>query len=99
MGWEETAGQIPPVDQAATNAIEAGTRIANKLIDEGASLLAAGDMGIANTTSAAAIVAAITGADPNLIVGRGTGVDDVGLVRKREVIREALALHRPDPAD
>src|SRR5204863_2769648 len=85
--------------QQAATAVEAGMRIADDLISDGAGLLAAGDMGIANTTSAAAIVAAITGADSSTIVGRGTGVDDEGLARKREVIQQALALHHPDPAD
>ncbi|HEY3116208.1 MAG TPA: nicotinate-nucleotide--dimethylbenzimidazole phosphoribosyltransferase [Chloroflexota bacterium] len=85
--------------QQAATAVEAGIRIADDLISDGAGLLAAGDMGIANTTSAAAIIAAITGADSDTIVGRGTGVDDAGLVRKREVIQQALALHRLDPGD
>ncbi len=85
--------------QQAATAVEAGARIADQAIDEGAGLLAAGDMGIGNTTSAAAIVAAVTGADPSAIVGRGTGVDDEGVARKRDVIRQALALHQPDPED
>lgn len=85
--------------QQAAAAVEAGVRIAEQAIDAGAGLLAAGDMGIGNTTSAAAIVAAVTGANPDVIVGPGTGVDDAGMARKREVIRRALALHQPDPRD
>jgi nicotinate-nucleotide--dimethylbenzimidazole phosphoribosyltransferase len=48
-------------------------------------------MGIANTTAAACLICALTGAAPEQVVGRGTGVDDRGLTRKREVVSAALA--------
>jgi nicotinate-nucleotide--dimethylbenzimidazole phosphoribosyltransferase len=48
-------------------------------------------MGIANSTAAACLICAITGATPESVVGRGTGVDDAGLVRKVDVVRIALA--------
>jgi nicotinate-nucleotide--dimethylbenzimidazole phosphoribosyltransferase len=54
-------------------------------------LLALGDMGIANTTSAAAIVAALTGAPAAEVVGRGTGIDDERLDRKRAIVADAVA--------
>ncbi|MDB5071042.1 MAG: Nicotinate-nucleotide--dimethylbenzimidazole phosphoribosyltransferase [Candidatus Eremiobacteraeota bacterium] len=54
-------------------------------------VLALGDMGIANTTSAAAIVAAFTGAPAETVVGRGTGIDDARLARKIAVVKRALA--------
>jgi nicotinate-nucleotide--dimethylbenzimidazole phosphoribosyltransferase len=53
-------------------------------------VIALGDMGIGNTTSAAALVAALTGADPASVTGRGTGVDDARLARKREVVARAV---------
>jgi len=53
-------------------------------------LLLAGDMGIANTTAAACLICAFTNAQPEQVVGRGTGVDDVGLARKRDVVTAAL---------
>ncbi|MFZ5565362.1 MAG: nicotinate-nucleotide--dimethylbenzimidazole phosphoribosyltransferase, partial [Thermodesulfobacteriota bacterium] len=56
-----------------------------------------GEMGIGNTTSAAAIICAITGLSPAEATGRGTGVDDAGLKRKVAVIEQALKLHAPDP--
>jgi len=62
-------------------------------------LLGAGEMGIGNTTAAAALLAAFTGADPADCAGRGTGIDDAGLARKADVIRRALSLHGPDPKD
>lgn len=83
----------------ASAALEGGIDIAERAAAAGAGLLATGDMGIANTTAAAAIVAATTGVDPDLVVGRGTGIDDATLARKRLVVREALALHKPGPAD
>ena len=61
--------------------------------------LITGDMGIANTTPAAALICAFTGADPAVATGRGTGIDDATLARKTEVVRRALARHTPDPAD
>ncbi|HEY0396178.1 MAG TPA: nicotinate-nucleotide--dimethylbenzimidazole phosphoribosyltransferase [Candidatus Elarobacter sp.] len=53
-------------------------------------VIALGDMGIANTTAAAAIVAAFTGRDAAAVVGRGTGIDDVRLARKIAVVDGAL---------
>ena len=55
-----------------------------------ADLLVLGEMGIGNTTAAAAVVAAISGGDTTPWVGRGTGVDDEGLVRKRDAVRMAV---------
>jgi nicotinate-nucleotide--dimethylbenzimidazole phosphoribosyltransferase len=64
-----------------------------------AETLGAGEMGIGNTTSAAALFSAFSDLDPSETAGRGTGLDDAGLARKVEVIRRALALHQPDPQD
>ena len=73
--------------QAAT---EAGRRIADEEVDAGADLLIAGDMGIGNTTAATALIAALTGAEPVSVVGRGTGIDDAGWSRKVAAVRDAL---------
>ncbi|MDG4815009.1 nicotinate-nucleotide--dimethylbenzimidazole phosphoribosyltransferase [Micromonospora sp. WMMD956] len=83
----------------ALAAVETGIRIARELIDAGAGILLTGDMGIGNTTPAAALVAAFTGVDPAEATGRGTGVDDPTYARKIGVVRAALARHAPDPAD
>jgi nicotinate-nucleotide--dimethylbenzimidazole phosphoribosyltransferase len=80
-------------------AVEVGISVAGDLIAAGASVLLTGDMGIANTTPAAALIAAFTGAEPAVVTGRGTGIDDVMLAHKTQVIEAALALHRPDPTD
>ncbi|MEJ6398315.1 nicotinate-nucleotide--dimethylbenzimidazole phosphoribosyltransferase [Yoonia sp. 208BN28-4] len=62
-------------------------------VDADADLLVTGEMGIGNTTSAAAVAAAVLGGDAAKWTGRGTGVDDAGLVRKTEVVAKGLALH------
>ena len=80
-------------------ALGVGVRLAAEAADEGVALLGAGEMGIGNTTAAAAVVAALTGAAPELVVGRGTGVDDAGLARKIEVVRAALDRHAIDRED
>ena len=85
-------------EQAAA-AIEAGAALAVEAIDAGADLLGTGEMGIGNTTTASAITAAVTGADPEMVTGRGTGVDEDGWRRKVAVVRRALEVNRPDPRD
>ncbi len=80
-------------DQAQA-AIEAGIQTVNEAIGDGATIVGIGEMGIANSTSAAALLCAIIGADAALIAGRGTGLDEAGLLRKVEVIRAALERHR-----
>jgi nicotinate-nucleotide--dimethylbenzimidazole phosphoribosyltransferase len=83
----------------AVQALESGIAIAGELAADGITLLGVGDMGIGNTTAASALAAAFTGALPEEVCGRGTGVDDDGLRRKIDVVRRALALHRPDASD
>jgi nicotinate-nucleotide--dimethylbenzimidazole phosphoribosyltransferase len=83
----------------ALQALDTGIRIATELAADGITLLGIGDMGIGNTTASSALTAAFTGTSPEEVVGRGTGVDDDGLRRKIDVVRRALALHRPDPRD
>lgn len=85
-------------DEART-AVETGIRVAGELVDGGAGILLTGDMGIGNTTPAAALIAAFTGVDPAEATGRGTGVDDETYARKVDVVRRALDRHTPDPAD
>jgi len=64
-------------------------------VDPDADLLVAGEMGIGNTTSASAVAAALFGGDAAVWTGRGTGVDDIGLARKTEVVAKGLQLHTP----
>ena len=68
-------------------------------IDGGVTALGIGEMGIGNTTTSAAVLAALTGADVEAVTGRGGGLTDEGFRRKKAVLRQALALHRPDRND
>ena len=92
------AGPAMSLEQAKLS-ISNGAEVADDLAKRGAHLVAGGDMGIGNTSSAAAICAAMTGTDPARVTGRGAGLDDAGLVRKVAVIRRGLDLHKPDPAN
>ena len=83
----------------ALAAIEVGIEVARDLVTAGNRLLVAGDMGIANTTASAALVATFCQVDPELVTGRGTGIDDQTLVHKVKVVREALGRNNPDPLD
>ncbi|MCW2616646.1 MAG: 5,6-dimethylbenzimidazole synthase [Frankiales bacterium] len=85
--------------EQAVEAIEVGIEVARDLVTAGNRCLLTGDMGIANTTASAALIAAMLGLDPAEVTGRGTGVDDAMLEHKIDVVRRALALHRPDAAD
>ncbi|MER6525928.1 nicotinate-nucleotide--dimethylbenzimidazole phosphoribosyltransferase [Streptomyces sp. NPDC001508] len=80
-------------------AIEVGIETARDLVAAGNKALLTGEMGIANTTASAALIAVFTGVDPAEVTGRGTGINDETLARKTEVVRRALELHQPDPAD
>jgi nicotinate-nucleotide--dimethylbenzimidazole phosphoribosyltransferase len=74
--------------------LETGVEAANIMIDKGANLIAAGDMGIGNTTAATAIISVMTGISVADLTGRGTGVDDAGLQRKIETIEKVITLRQ-----
>ncbi len=80
-------------------AVEVGVRMAEEAIERGATLLAAGEMGIGNTTAAAAVGIALTGLPAVEVVGHGTGVSTVGWRHKVQVVSQALAVRRPNPED
>lgn len=85
--------------QQAKQAILHGFQLASELFASGTRLLGTGDMGIGNTTPSAAIGVVLTGESAAQMVGRGTGVSDEALARKREIVELALAVNRPNPAD
>lgn len=88
-----TAGPAMSLEQAR-RALEIGIETARELADSGATLIGIGEMGIANSTSAAALLSATTGIAPERLAGRGTGLDDTGLRHKVNVITRGLELHR-----
>ena len=86
--------------EEAARAVLAGAGVAEELVESGGvNLLVTGDMGIANTTPAACLVAAFTGRPAVEVTGRGTGIDDATLGLKTAVVERALGLHGPDPGD
>jgi nicotinate-nucleotide--dimethylbenzimidazole phosphoribosyltransferase len=92
-----TAGPAMSLDEAQ-RAAEAGIETARDLVAAGNRCLVTGDMGIANTTASAALIAVFTGAQAQEVTGRGTGIDDETWERKVSAVRRALARHQPDPA-
>jgi nicotinate-nucleotide--dimethylbenzimidazole phosphoribosyltransferase len=93
------------VERAMSNeerdaAMRVGQTTAEQLAASGIDLAGVGEIGIGNTTSAAALVSVFTGAPPERTCGRGTGIAEATLARKVEVVRDALRLHavrREDP--
>jgi nicotinate-nucleotide--dimethylbenzimidazole phosphoribosyltransferase len=95
---DATAGPAMSPEYALAG-IAAGVALAEEVVADGAGIVATGEMGIGNTTAAAAVCAALLPAEPEAVCGRGTGVDDAGLARKVDAVGRALAANRPDPAD
>ena len=83
--------------EEARRAVEVGAIAVEEARDAGVEILAVGDMGIGNTTSASALTAALTREPVGRLVGSGTGVSPEGLRRKVQVVEQALARHRKEP--
>lgn len=76
-----------------------GARVGEELAAEGVGVIALGEMGIGNTTVAAAVTAALLHVDPGAVCGSGTGLDQAGVARKAGVVARMLAVNEPDPSD
>ncbi len=98
-GTKNMAREKAMTRDEAVQALSVGASIVESEIANGLDILALGEMGIANTTSAAAIASVITGSPPSKVAGRGTGIDDERLFRKIGVIEKAIGLHEPDKTD
>ncbi len=83
----------------AEEAIRHGEELARELTSTGVNVVALGDMGIGNTTSASAICCALLGRAPSEMCGPGTGLDRAGVEHKASVVERILERNRPDPAD
>lgn len=79
--------------------IETGIELADELFEKGYDILGTGELGIANTTTSSAVLTALTGLSVEQTVGLGGGITDVQLQKKKNVIKKALELHKPDPKD
>ena len=85
--------------EQAIQALETGITFANELAAKGCRCFLPGEMGIANTTSSACVVAACCGLTPEQATGRGTNISDERMKVKIEVVRQALEINQPDPED
>ena len=83
----------------AIQSIETGIAIANDCANRGDRCILPGEMGISNTTSSAAMVAAFLGLTPEEVTGRGANISDARLAHKVEIVRRALDVNRPNPHD
>src|SRR5690606_19198632 len=83
----------------ARRALDVGAETALELVAGGARCLVTGDMGIANTTPAAALIACFTDRPASAVTGRGTGVDDQVLTRKTALVAAAVARARYQHGD
>ena len=93
-----TQGQAMTREQAEES-IQSGIEVAETEISKGVDILATGEMGIGNTTAAAAVACALMNQSPENIAGRGTGLDETGLNRKISVIGRGLEVNQPNAND
>lgn len=99
LGTKNIAEGAAMSREDAITAIKTGIELANKYADEGFRCFLPGEMGIANTTASAAIVAACGNLTPFEATGRGTNISDERLKLKISVVAKALAVNKPDPND
>lgn len=86
--------------EQAVQSIQSGIEVfQSEYFSNGIDLLVPGDMGIGNTTPSSAIIACMTEGDSAKVVGRGTGIDDIQLKHKTEVIKKAIEINSPDSDD
>jgi nicotinate-nucleotide--dimethylbenzimidazole phosphoribosyltransferase len=86
-------------DDQTNRAVETGRLLADEEVDAGADLLVPGALGVGATTPASVLVAAISGAEPVAVVGRGSGIDDETWMRKAAAVRDGLRRARPHVRD
>lgn len=99
MGTKNMAKGPAMSREEAIRSIECGIELVEDELTRGIDILGTGDMGIGNTTPSSAITAVITGADVATVTGRGTGLNDEGLMQKVRIIQKAIEINRPDPKD
>ncbi|SMB96211.1 nicotinate-nucleotide--dimethylbenzimidazole phosphoribosyltransferase [Deinococcus hopiensis] len=98
-GTRDLRSEPAMTQEEAGASVLAGAALARRAIEEGADLLIPGEMGIGNTTPAAALTARLLELDPTRVTGRGTGVDDATLLRKVDAVRQALEREGSGRAD
>jgi nicotinate-nucleotide--dimethylbenzimidazole phosphoribosyltransferase len=98
-GTADAAAGPAMVRRVAVEGVARGAALGRELADTGAGVVALGEMGIGNTTVAAAVTCALLGCDPAVACGRGTGLDDAGVAHKVDVVGRMLAANAPRAVD
>ncbi len=93
-GTQNFAHTLAMTKQQCLEAIETGARLMKEVISQGCNIVGFGEMGIANTTSASAIMTCISDLDVQACIGRGTGLNNQQLAHKQKVVEQALAHHQ-----
>lgn len=99
VGTGNIAKECAMTEEEAWQAIEVGYEAAKQAIAGGIRCLIVGELGIGNTTPSSAILSVLLNIDPQSVVGRGSGINDVQLQRKIEVCRDAISHHQPNKND
>ena len=98
-GTQDMARRPAMTREQAMEAISVGVKLVREMKTRGYRLLVSGEMGIGNTTTSSALVAALLNLPPETVTGRGAGLSDAGLQRKIWAIERAITVNRPDPND
>lgn len=98
-GTKNMAKEPAMTREEAVRGILTGIQIVKEKKKAGYGILATGEMGIGNTTTSSAVAAVLLDKPVELMTGRGAGLSDAGLKHKKEVIAQAIALHKPDKTD
>ena len=85
--------------EQAIKAMEIGIEMVDCLVDTGVDLIGTGEMGVGNTTTSIAVLSALTGLDPSILCGKGSGLTDMQFEKKKETIKKAIDLNQPDQED
>ncbi len=86
-------------EEQAIQAIRNGVRLAREIHAAGYKILVTGEMGIGNTSTSSALVSVLLGLPIDLVTGRGAGLSDEGLQRKRDALKRAIDQNKPNPED
>lgn len=98
-GTENMTKRPAMTAEQTMQAIENGVRLSDMLAEKGYRILVTGEMGIGNTTTSSAVASVLLGLPIETVTGRGAGLSDEGLIRKRKAIARAIEVNRPDPSD
>ena len=98
-GTANMAKQPAMTCEQAQSALQAGIDLVGEMKEKGYQIILTGEMGIGNTTASTAMSCALLGFSPEELTGRGAGLSDAGLVRKRNAIERTLSVNQPDADD